>query len=77
MQDVTFLLLVMVSLSFLIGWFVATLFEEKSRGQYYELLGAVSSKFPNETRHQTDLRYIQESERAASVETCARWEQGE
>ena len=31
--------------------------------QYYELLYAVSNKHPNETRHQTALRYIQERER--------------
>lgn len=29
---------------------------------YYELLYAVERKFPDETRHQTALRYIQEAE---------------
>lgn len=30
--------------------------------QYYELLYAVGSKFRNESRHQTALRYIREAE---------------
>lgn len=30
--------------------------------KYYELLYAVSRKHPNETRHQTALRYIQQAE---------------
>lgn len=30
--------------------------------KYMELLYAVASKFPNETRHQTALRYIKNSE---------------
>jgi hypothetical protein len=30
---------------------------------YDELLYAVERKFPNETRHQTALRYIQETEK--------------
>ena len=30
--------------------------------EYYELLWAVSKKYPNETRHQTALRYIQQAE---------------
>lgn len=29
---------------------------------YHELLYAVTKKFPNETRHQTALRYIQQAE---------------
>jgi two-component SAPR family response regulator len=29
---------------------------------YHELLYAVGSKYPNETRHQTALRYIREAE---------------
>jgi len=32
------------------------------REKYNELLLAVASKFPGETRHQTALRYIMESE---------------
>lgn len=35
------------------------------RRQYDELLMAVARKFPNETRHQTALRYIQEAEKRA------------
>ena len=31
--------------------------------KYMELLYAVERKFPNETRHETALRYIQEAER--------------
>ena len=31
--------------------------------QYYELLYSVEQKFPNESRHQTALRYIQQAER--------------
>jgi len=30
--------------------------------KYYELLCGVASKFPNETRHQTALRYIRNAE---------------
>ena len=30
--------------------------------RYYELIMAVSTKHPNETRHETALRYIQEAE---------------
>jgi hypothetical protein len=33
---------------------------------YNELLYAVERKFPNETRHQTALRYIQEAEKDKS-----------
>ena len=32
------------------------------RKNYYELLFAVARKFPDETRHQTALRYIMEAE---------------
>jgi len=31
--------------------------------QYYELLYSVEQKWPNESRHQTALRYIQQAER--------------
>ena len=34
---------------------------------YYELIFAVGSKFSNETRHETALRYIRERELAASI----------
>ena len=32
------------------------------KGKYYELLYGVASKFPDETRHQTALRYIKNAE---------------
>jgi hypothetical protein len=35
---------------------------EPVEGKYYELLFAVSQKFPGETRHETALRYIRERE---------------
>jgi hypothetical protein len=35
---------------------------ERLRGNYKELLMAVARKFPNETRHQTALRYIHAAE---------------
>jgi hypothetical protein len=34
--------------------------------KYYELLYAVARKFPNETRHETALRYIREAETRAT-----------
>lgn len=34
--------------------------------KYYELLYAVASKYPNETRHETALRYIRERELATN-----------
>ncbi len=37
-------------------------FDEKSK-KYYELLYAVESKYENETRHETALRYIKSVER--------------
>lgn len=37
--------------------------------KYEELIFAVESKFPNETRHQTALRYIKEREHP-SVGAC-------
>jgi hypothetical protein len=37
--------------------------EELAR-RYRELIHAVESKFPGETRHETALRYIQERERS-------------
>ena len=36
---------------------------------YYELLYAVVRKFPNETRHETALRYIREAEAYCAGET--------
>ena len=35
---------------------------EDRADKYYDLLYAVQSKFPNETRHETALRYIQNAE---------------
>lgn len=32
------------------------------QGNYYELLYGVASKFPDETRHETALRYIRNAE---------------
>ena len=41
---------------------------ENLSDNYYELLWAVSSKYENETRHQTALRYIKQAE--AKEENC-------
>ena len=43
---------------------IATLTEENAKleNAYGELIMAVAKKFPNETRHQTALRYIMERE---------------
>jgi len=35
---------------------------EDRADKYYELLYAVQNKFPDETRHETALRYIQQAE---------------
>ena len=35
---------------------------EDRADKYYDLLYAVHRKFPNETRHETALRYIQNAE---------------
>lgn len=34
--------------------------------KYFELLYAVARKFPNETRHETALRYIKQAEDSAN-----------
>ena len=39
---------------------------ERLSKEYYELIFAVASKCPGETRHETALRYIQERERRVS-----------
>lgn len=44
---------------------------ENVRSQYHELLYAVAQKFPDETRHETALRYIREREARASTETAS------
>lgn len=36
--------------------------------KYNELLMSVGTKYPNETRHQTALRYIREAERHSDTE---------
>lgn len=38
--------------------------------EYYELIYAVGNKYPHETRHQTALRYIQQSERGGASTTA-------
>jgi len=40
---------------------------ESMREQYDELLMAVARKFPNESRHETALRYIKEAENAEAA----------
>ena len=42
---------------------------EELEGWYYELLYAVATKYPNESRHQAALRYIHEHESRATSET--------
>lgn len=37
------------------------------RAKYDELIMAVGNKYPNETRHQTALRYIQQAERGTTL----------
>jgi len=41
--------------------------EERVRALYSELIMAVASKFPGETRHETALRYIRQGERVESL----------
>lgn len=41
------------------------------QAMYHELVYAVASKFPDETRHQTALRYIREAESGSSLGTEA------
>ena len=40
---------------------------QKEIDLYYELLWAVNRKFPNETRHETALRYIKEMENKVNI----------
>ena len=42
---------------------------EELKEKYFELIMMVASKFPDESRHQTALRYIEERENA-SAEPC-------
>lgn len=41
---------------------------EELQGKYMELIMAVAKKFPDETRHQTALRYIMKAETSGSCE---------
>lgn len=43
---------------------------EKRVKLYDELLYAVGSKYPNETRHETALRYIHEREQPKDIHAC-------
>ncbi len=40
--------------------------DENTYNKYYELLWAVTNKYPNEDRHQTALRIIKESEKGST-----------
>ena len=42
---------------------------EDNSDKYFELLHAVENKFPNETRHETALRYIQQAEKISEGPT--------
>lgn len=44
--------------------------------KYFELLYAVAQKFPDETRHQTALRYIQQAESRSNQPEASQVEQG-
>jgi hypothetical protein len=44
---------------------------DELRALYWELLYAVSKKHPEETRHQTALRYIQQAEKQDNQPTAA------
>ena len=43
---------------------------KKEINQYNELLLAVETKCPNETRHETALRYIREAEKGSQDSHC-------
>ena len=43
---------------------------ERVKALYHELLYGVAKKFPNETRHQTALRYIQQAEKQDNGPEC-------
>jgi len=44
---------------------------ERLYDNYYQLIMAVARKFPNETRHETALRYINERESMYNFPDCA------
>ena len=48
------------------GDYFPSIEREHLAAAYYELLMAVARKFPGETRHQTALRYIRETEQRAN-----------
>ncbi|MHB1799331.1 MAG: hypothetical protein ACYCUI_13695 [Vulcanimicrobiaceae bacterium] len=50
----------------------AVLDAEEVSAKYHELLYAVGNVYPDETRHQTALRYIQQFESQASIGTEVR-----
>ena len=50
--------------------------EDAARSKYEELIYAVASKFPGETRYETALRYIREREAAANEGGAARLARG-
>lgn len=39
--------------------------------KYHELLWAVANKYPDESRHETALRYIQDAERPSDITAIA------
>ena len=39
--------------------------------RYYELIMAVGNKYPNETRHETALRYIRSAEKSTGNGACS------
>ena len=45
--------------------------ESEYKTKYYQLIMEVGNKYPNETRHETALRYIKESESNTSLSACS------
>ena len=43
---------------------------KKLYGNYHQLIMAVGSKYPNESRHETALRYINQAENQSDSPTC-------
>jgi len=58
----------------------ANLIEENEQSNieklYYELLWAVTEKYPDETRHKTALRYIKEREMSTGTAVCCELMEG-
>lgn len=42
---------------------------QATRDSYFELIGAVGNKYPDETRHETALRYIRQAENGGCAST--------